>query len=117
MHNTDNSRDKSPRKPLSQRSGLAPAISQGTAATDNLSAMMRNTVVVFRPDIQLVNVPSHEQADAGTAVVRRESNRPVPRIQPITRKTTVEETFGAVQGEVTYHEDLDAPTTDEWTGS
>lgn len=73
MHNTDNSRDKSPGKLLSQRSGLAPAISQGTAATDNLSAMMRNTVVVVGPVIQLVNAPSPEEATVGTAGVGRES--------------------------------------------
>lgn len=114
MHNTDNSRIRIPGSLLSQRSGLAPAISQGTAATDNLSAMMRNTVVVFRPDIQLVNVPSHGHADAGTAAVRRESNRPVLRIK---QKKAVEEAFSAVRGKVIYHEDPDAPTTDEWTGS
>ena len=114
MHNTDNRQIKNQGSLLPQRSGLAPAISQGTAATDNLSAMMRNTVVIFRPGIQLVNLPSPEQADAGTAAVRRESNRSLPRIQPITRKTTVDETFGAVQGKVTYHEDADTPTDDEW---
>lgn len=71
MHNTDNSRDKIPGKPLSQRSGLAPALSQGTAATDNLSAKMRNTVVVVGPVIRLVNAPSPEEANDGTDGVRR----------------------------------------------
>lgn len=114
MHNTDNSQIRSQESLLLQRSGLAPAISQGTAATDNLSAMMRNAVVVFRPDIQLANVPSHGHADGGTAAVRSESNRPVLRIK---QKKTVEEAFSAVRGKVIYHEDPDAPTTDEWTES
>lgn len=58
---------------LSHASGRAPAISQGTAATDNLSSMMKNTVVVFGSDIKVVSPPSPKQADAGTAGGRHDS--------------------------------------------
>ena len=45
---------------------------------------------------------------------RPDHNRPVLRIQPIRQKKTVEEVFGAIQGQVIYREDINAPTTDEW---
>ncbi len=38
-------------KDISQNTGLAPAVSQGTATTDNLSSLMKNTVVVVGFDI------------------------------------------------------------------
>ena len=49
------------------------SISQGTAATDNLSSMMKNTVVGFGSDIKVVSPPSPKQADGGTTVVRHDS--------------------------------------------
>ena len=58
---------------LSRHSGVAPAISQGTAATDNLSSMMKNTVVVFGSDLKVVSPPSLKQADGGTSGVRHDS--------------------------------------------
>ena len=58
---------------LSRHSGVAPSISQGTAATDNLSSMMKNTVVVFVSDLKIVSPPSFKQTDGGTAVMRHDS--------------------------------------------
>lgn len=57
----------------SRHSGVAPAISQGTAATDHLSSMMKNTVVVFGSDLKIVRPPSLKQPDGGTSGVRHDS--------------------------------------------
>ena len=52
--------------------------------------------------------------ETGEEWVVTDHNRPVLRIQPIKQKKTVEEVFGAIQGQVIYREDINAPTTDEW---
>ena len=51
--------------------GMAPAISQGTAATDNLSAMMKNTVVVM--NVRKVDALPRKYLDRGTSDVRQDS--------------------------------------------
>ena len=52
--------------------------------------------------------------ESGEELIVTDHNRAVLRIQPIDRKKTVEEVFGAIQGGVVYREDIDTPTTDEW---
>ena len=52
--------------------------------------------------------------ETGEEWIVTDHNRPVLRIQRIQPKKTVEDAFGTVQGKVIYHEDIDAPTTDEW---
>lgn len=59
-------------KDISQNTGLAPDISQGTAATDNLSSLMKNTVVVIGFDIHSA-IPSKNLPDHGTSDVRQDS--------------------------------------------
>ncbi len=51
---------------------------------------------------------------SGEELIVTDRGRPVLRIQPILRKKTVEEVFGAIRGDVTYNEDINLPTTDEW---
>ena len=51
--------------------GMAPAISQGTAATDNLSAMMKNTVVVM--NVRKVDALPGKSLNRGTSDVRQDS--------------------------------------------
>ena len=51
----------------------------------------------------------------GEELIVTDRKRPVLRIQPIVRKRTVEEVFGAIRGSVVYREDIHLPTTDEWT--
>ena len=58
-----------------------------------------------------------EIEESGEELIVTDHNRPVLRIQPIARKGSVEEVFGAVQGNVIYHEDINTPTTDEWPES
>ena len=51
---------------------------------------------------------------SGEELIVTDRNRPALRIQPITRKRTVEDVFGSVRGELTFYEDINAPTIDEW---
>ena len=52
--------------------------------------------------------------ETGEEWVVTDHNRPVLRIQPIHRKKSVEEVFGAIQGKVVYRENVDLPTRGEW---
>ncbi len=52
---------------------------------------------------------------SGEEIIVTDHQRPVLRIQPIQQKRTVKEVFGHLQGKVVYHEDINTPTTDEWT--
>jgi antitoxin (DNA-binding transcriptional repressor) of toxin-antitoxin stability system len=49
----------------------------------------------------------------GEAIVTDRGN-PVLRIVPFEQKKTVRELFADVQGTVIFHDDPDAPTTEEW---
>ncbi len=51
---------------------------------------------------------------SGEDLIVTDRNRPVLRIQPITRKRTVEDVFGSVRGELIFYEDTNVPTVDEW---
>ena len=55
-----------------------------------------------------------EIEESGEEVIVTDHNRPVLRIQPITRQKTVAEVFGPFQGKVVYKEDISTPTSDEW---
>jgi antitoxin (DNA-binding transcriptional repressor) of toxin-antitoxin stability system len=52
--------------------------------------------------------------DEGDELIVTDHNRPVLRIAPVGRRSSVADAFGAFQGKVVYHEDLDAPTAAEW---
>ena len=58
-----------------------------------------------------------EIEESGEELIVTDHNRPVLRIQPIAGKRSAEEVFGALQGKVIYHEDINTPTTDEWAES
>jgi prevent-host-death family protein len=51
--------------------------------------------------------------ETGEELVVTDNNVPVVRIVPIRHRTSAAEAFGDVRG-VIYHEDVLAPTTDEW---
>lgn len=51
---------------------------------------------------------------SGEELIVTNHGRPVLRIQAIGRKRSVEEVFGALQGQVIYNEDINASTLDEW---
>ena len=72
--------------------------------TISKSKLKANMLRVFR-DIE----------ESGEGLIVTDRNRAVLRILPIAKKRTVEEVFGDVQGRPVYLEDVDAPTTGEWT--
>jgi antitoxin (DNA-binding transcriptional repressor) of toxin-antitoxin stability system len=51
---------------------------------------------------------------SGEEIIVTDNNRPVLRIQPIAKNLSFKEVFGAYDGKVIYHEDINTPTTDEW---
>ena len=51
---------------------------------------------------------------SGEELIVTDRNRPVLRIQAIGKRKSVEELFGPFQGQLVFHEDIDAPTIDEW---
>jgi prevent-host-death family protein len=53
--------------------------------------------------------------ETGVELIVTDNNRPVLRILPIRRHVPAAELFADVRGRVAYHEDVLAPTTDEWT--
>ncbi len=52
--------------------------------------------------------------ETGEEVIVTDNNRPVLRIQRVEARMPVEQAFAGVQGQVVYHEDINAPTIDEW---
>jgi prevent-host-death family protein len=55
--------------------------------------------------------------ETGTELIVTDNNRPVLRIVPIRQRVPAAELFEDVRGRVTYHEDVMAPTSDEWPES
>lgn len=56
-----------------------------------------------------------ELEESGESLIVTDRRRPVLRIEPISRKKTVDDVFAAFSGQVTYRADVNLPTTDEWT--
>ena len=54
---------------------------------------------------------------SGEEIIVTDRGRPVLRIQPLTRRESVADVFGPIQGRVTYSGDIDEPTIDEWPES
>lgn len=51
---------------------------------------------------------------SGEEIIVTDHNEPVLRIIPIQEKSTVEELFGHLQGHITYLEDINQPSLEEW---
>ena len=52
---------------------------------------------------------------SGEELIVTDHGRPVLKIQAIAEKCSVEKVFGALQGQVVYNEDINAPTLEEWS--
>ena len=52
--------------------------------------------------------------ETGEELVVTDNNVPVVRIVPIRQRRPASEVFGDVRRRVVYHEDVLAPTIDEW---
>lgn len=55
--------------------------------------------------------------ETGDELIVTDNNRPVLRILPIRKHVPAAELFADVRGRVVYHEDVLAPTADEWSES
>lgn len=51
----------------------------------------------------------------GEEVIVTDNNRPVLRIQPVATTRSVDDVFAPYHGRMVWHEDPDAPTSDEWS--
>ncbi len=51
----------------------------------------------------------------GEELIVTDNNRPVLKVVPIVSRQPASSVFADVRGRVVYHEDLLAPTLDEWT--
>jgi antitoxin (DNA-binding transcriptional repressor) of toxin-antitoxin stability system len=56
-----------------------------------------------------------EIEQSGQPITVTDHGQPVLKIQPITKKRSVEEVFGPLQGQVVYHNDINEPTLEEWS--
>jgi antitoxin (DNA-binding transcriptional repressor) of toxin-antitoxin stability system len=56
-----------------------------------------------------------EIEESGEEVIVTDNNRPVLRIQPLRKESSVEDVFADVQGLVEYGEDPNTPTIAEWS--
>lgn len=52
--------------------------------------------------------------ETGEELIVTDNNVPVVRIVPIRQRRSAAEMFGDVRRRVVYHEDILAPTTEEW---
>jgi prevent-host-death family protein len=52
--------------------------------------------------------------ETGEELVVTDNGRPVVKVVPIRTRRSAADLFGDVRGRVVYHEDILAPTTDEW---
>lgn len=55
-----------------------------------------------------------EVEESGQELIVTDHGKPVLKIVPIKKKSTVYEVFGQYYGQVIYHEDINTPTIDEW---
>lgn len=51
----------------------------------------------------------------GEEIIVTDNRRPVLKISPLKAGKSIKEVFGAYQGQVKYHEDIDTPTENEWS--
>jgi antitoxin (DNA-binding transcriptional repressor) of toxin-antitoxin stability system len=53
---------------------------------------------------------------SGDELIIRDQGKPVLQVIPIKQKSSVKELFADYQGQVTYLEDINTPTLQEWEG-
>jgi antitoxin (DNA-binding transcriptional repressor) of toxin-antitoxin stability system len=74
---------------------------------------MANTISKSKLKAKMLEVFREIEA-SGKELIVTDHNKPVLRIVPIRKKTTVDHLFGRLQGKVVYFEDINSPTLDEW---
>jgi antitoxin (DNA-binding transcriptional repressor) of toxin-antitoxin stability system len=74
---------------------------------------MANTISKSKLKAKMLEIFRKLEA-SGEDLIVTDRDKPVLKIVPIKDKATVAELFGAIQGRVTYHEDVNTPTLAEW---
>ena len=74
---------------------------------------MQNTISKSQLKTNMLKVFRELEASGETLIVT-DYNKPVLRITPLAKESTVGDLFAGFQGQVIYHEDIDTPTIDEW---
>lgn len=55
-----------------------------------------------------------ELEESGEELIVTDRNRPVLRVVPFRPKTTVEDVFADIYGQIEFFEDPNTPTSDDW---
>jgi antitoxin (DNA-binding transcriptional repressor) of toxin-antitoxin stability system len=74
---------------------------------------MANTISKSKLKAKMLEIFRKLEA-SGEELIVTDRDRPVLKIVPIKDRATVAELFGAIQGRVTYQEDINTPTLAEW---
>lgn len=77
------------------------------------TAMTRVTVSKSKLKARMLEM-FRELEERGGELVVTDHGRPVLRITPIRERVSVAEAFTDLRGGLVFHEDPDAPTTQEW---
>ncbi len=74
---------------------------------------MTNTISKSKLKSKMLEI-FRQVEESGEELIITDHGKPVLKITPIKHKATVAGLFGDVQGQVTYLEDINTPTIDEW---
>lgn len=74
---------------------------------------MTNTISKSKLKAKMLEVFRQLEA-SGEELIVTDHDKPVLKIVPIVQKAAVTAVFGDLQGQVTYLEDINTPTLQEW---
>jgi antitoxin (DNA-binding transcriptional repressor) of toxin-antitoxin stability system len=74
---------------------------------------MTNTISKSKLKAKMLEIFRQIEA-SGNEIIVTDHDKPVLKIIPIKQKTAVTAVFGDLQGQVTYLEDINTPSLQEW---
>jgi antitoxin (DNA-binding transcriptional repressor) of toxin-antitoxin stability system len=74
---------------------------------------MTNTISKSKLKAKMLEI-FRQLETSGDELIVTDHDKPVLKIIPIKRKSTVTDVFGNLQGHVSYLEDINTPTLPEW---
>ena len=74
---------------------------------------MANTISKSKLKAKMLSVFRKLEA-SGEELIVTDHGKPVLKIVPIQKKATIADLFANIQGQVTYLEDINTPTSQEW---
>jgi antitoxin (DNA-binding transcriptional repressor) of toxin-antitoxin stability system len=78
-----------------------------------LEDLVASTISKSKLKVKMLEIFRELESKGGELIVT-DHGKPVLKITPINDKASVPELFGAIQGRVIYHEDINTPTISEW---